>query len=143
MRIEVPYDRREDDRGTLIHVTNGQWRQVNVVYSKKGVLRGGHYHTSKEEFFFVVRGKVEVKVVDIREGPEAPLATHLFSTGEAFAMEPWEQHYMRFHEDTVLLVLYDQPFNPNDLDSPVDPRFAPLDQAFGAPDQAEDGTGSR
>jgi len=45
-----------DDRGTLVQLVHEGYKQMNVVTSKKGVFRGGHYHKMNREVFYIISG---------------------------------------------------------------------------------------
>ena len=86
-----------DERGTLVQLIHEGYRQVNVITSKKGVVRGGHYHKQNEEAFYVVSGLLEVDVNG---------ETARFGTGDFFGIEAYDMHSFRFLEDTVLVSMY-------------------------------------
>ena len=88
-----------DDRGSLIQLVHSGYRQVNVITSKKGAFRGGHFHKQNEEAFYVVSGALELLV----DGQ-----VHTFGQGDFFGIEPFDLHSFRFLEDTVLVSMYSQ-----------------------------------
>ena len=45
-----------DDRGSLFQLVRAGYEQVNVLSTRAGVCRGGHYHKRAVECFFVVSG---------------------------------------------------------------------------------------
>lgn len=51
-----------DDRGTITQLIHGGYKQINVITSKKGVFRGGHYHKENREAFYVVSGALKLDV---------------------------------------------------------------------------------
>lgn len=93
-----------DARGTLAQLVHDGWQQVNVLFTKKGVARGGHYHQKTREAFYVVSGSVQVK---LWQGEQK--AEHLFQAGDFFSIVPNSAHSLEFPEDCVLIALYDQP----------------------------------
>lgn len=99
----------EDGRGKLTQLVHGGYTQVNVLESRKGVLRGGHFHKQSREAFFVVSGQVEVT---LKKGPEQQ--TELFVPGDFFEIAPFVVHSMRFPEDCVLVAMYDIPVEYGD-----------------------------
>lgn len=99
----------EDGRGKLTQLVHGGYTQVNVLESRKGVLRGGHFHKQSREAFFVVRGQVEVT---LKKGPDQQ--TELFVPGDFFEIAPFVVHSMRFPEDCVLVAMYDIPVEYED-----------------------------
>ena len=49
-----------DTRGALVQLVHEGYEQVNVLTTRAGVTRGGHYHKETAEAFFVVDGRVTV-----------------------------------------------------------------------------------
>ena len=86
-----------DDRGTLVQLIHEGYRQINVITSKKGVFRGGHYHKENEEAFYIISGSLKV-IVENQE--------FIFSAGDFFGIEPNDMHSFYFLEDTVLVSMY-------------------------------------
>lgn len=39
-----------------------------VTFEKKGVIRGNHYHKTLKEWFGVIKGKLQVVLVDVKTG---------------------------------------------------------------------------
>lgn len=86
-----------DERGTLVQLIHEGYRQINVITSRKGVVRGGHYHKQNEEAFYIVSGELDVEVNG---------ETTRFKAGDFFGIEPFDMHSFRFLEDTVLVSMY-------------------------------------
>ena len=86
-----------DDRGTIVQLIHNGYRQINVITSRKGVVRGGHYHKQNEEAFYIVSGELTVTV----NGETAH-----FKTGDFFGIEAYDMHSFNFMEDTVLVSMY-------------------------------------
>jgi dTDP-4-dehydrorhamnose 3,5-epimerase len=67
-RIELR--RREDDRGWFCELARGSalpkpMRQTNLVWSRRGVVRGLHYHErGQDDLFVCLQGMVRVVVLD-------------------------------------------------------------------------------
>lgn len=73
------------------------YRQINVITSKKGALRGGHYHKENEEAFYIISGELEITVNGQRQ---------LFHSGDFFDIERNDLHSFYFLQDTVLVSMY-------------------------------------
>lgn len=59
-------DSKEDNRGSFIELLkSNSFGQVSVSRSGKGVIRGNHYHNTKNEKFCVIRGKAVIKLRNI------------------------------------------------------------------------------
>jgi len=93
----------EDERGTLTQLVHDGYKQVNVISSRKGVQRGGHYHRFNHEAFYVLKGQVELTA---RKNGKSESC--VFSQGDFFGVGPDVSHEFLFMEDTVLVSMYDQ-----------------------------------
>lgn len=94
-----------DERGTLVQLIHEGYKQINVITSKKGTVRGGHYHKENEEAFYIVSGSL---VVDV-EGQK-----YTFHAGDFFGIEPNDMHSFNFLEDCVLVSMYSNGVEKND-----------------------------
>lgn len=90
-----------DDRGSLIQLVRKGYSQINVITSKGGVFRGGHYHKLNTEAFYIVKGKCQVtaKKNGIKETEE-------FSEGDFFRLGPYVTHDFNYIEDSILVTMY-------------------------------------
>lgn len=86
-----------DDRGTITQLVHSGYKQVNVISSKKGVVRGGHYHKQNKEAFYIVYGALSVTVED---------ETYHFKTGDFFGIDEYDMHSFVFEEETLLVSMY-------------------------------------
>ena len=86
-----------DDRGCLVQLIHDGYRQINVITSKKGVVRGGHYHKENKEAFYVISGQLAVTVNG---------TVYRFKEGGFFGIEENDLHSFFFEEDTVLVSMY-------------------------------------
>ena len=102
-RIEVDF-KNVDNRGELVQLIHDGFKQVNYLFSKKGVVRGGHYHKTRKEAFYLIKGKVEVTFVK-NEKKEIVL----FNEGDFFLISPYVLHSMYFLSDCQMMQLYDEP----------------------------------
>ena len=50
-----------DDRGALVTIPSGEYKQTLISWSKPGVKRGGHYHHRKVEAFLVIEGQAVMR----------------------------------------------------------------------------------
>lgn len=59
-------DSKEDNRGDFTElIKSNSFGQVSVSRSRKGVIRGNHYHNTKNEKFYVIQGKAVIKLRNI------------------------------------------------------------------------------
>lgn len=101
-KLEVDFD-FHDERGSLTQLVHSGYSQINVLISKKGVSRGGHFHKESIECFYVVSGSVIVNAK--MHNNEEQLH---FSKGDFFRIAPNIIHSMYFPEDCVLVAMYDK-----------------------------------
>lgn len=87
----------KDNRGQLVQLVHEGWRQVNVITTRKGVIRGGHYHKLNAEAFFIISGACKVTVGEI---------TTTFGSGDFFRIDPFDMHSFNYLEDTVMVSMY-------------------------------------
>jgi dTDP-4-dehydrorhamnose 3,5-epimerase len=70
----IPLRRFEDDRGWFTELMRASLlpkpvRQSNLVFSRKGVIRGLHYHElGQDDLFLCVQGTIRVVVLDRESG---------------------------------------------------------------------------
>ncbi|WP_022755096.1 cupin domain-containing protein [Butyrivibrio fibrisolvens] len=91
----------KDDRGTLTQLIRRGYSQINVITSKGGVFRGGHYHELNTEAFYIVSGRCRVTV-----RKDGKTQTEEFSTGDFFRVGPYVTHDFDYLEDSVLVTMY-------------------------------------
>ena len=92
-----------DDRGSLTQLVREGYRQVNVIKSKAGANRGGHYHKLNREAFFIINGGFDLTV---RLGKKSD--KYHFGTGDMFLIKPMVVHDFYFTDETTLVSMYDQ-----------------------------------
>ena len=83
----------QDDRGELVQLVHTGYEQVNVLVSRAGTVRGGHYHRRSVTLTFRMEERQEQRT---------------FCAGAFFLIHPYVVHNMIFPEDCVLVGLYDR-----------------------------------
>lgn len=106
MLIEImePNFKFDDDRGTLVQLVRGGFKQFNVITSHDKVIRGGHFHKSNDEAFYIISGKCIVIVEDAKGEREE----HVFCSGDMFRIKPFVMHSFEYLEETILVSMYSQ-----------------------------------
>ena len=131
----IPLRRVEDDRGWFVELARASrlpkpWKQTNVVFSRKGVIRGLHYHErGQDDLFACLDGTMRVVVLD-RDSDE----TFSLDIGDANQVAVYiPGHYAHGYEAlTDLLFCYHvtEEYDPSDPDEHAiawnDPRVAHL-----------------
>ena len=102
IRFIKPDFRFDDERGSLTQLVREGYRQINVVSSRAGVVRGGHYHRENREAFYVISGSFRLCVSD-----GAQEEAYEMCQGDFFVVPPMVAHSFTYYEDTLLVGLYD------------------------------------
>lgn len=91
----------ENENGILKQLVHDGWKQVNVIFSKKGSVRGGHYHKYNKEAFYVISGGFNLILWkdDRREEYE-------IVQGQFFSLSENVFHSFEYTEDTWLVSMY-------------------------------------
>ena len=81
--VVTPVDRLDDERGFFSEIARfSDYRQANHSHSRRGVLRGLHYHERQADLWYFVRGSAQVALVDLRTEPARPRVATL-TVGES------------------------------------------------------------
>ena len=99
-RLNTDFEHKAD-RGTLVQLVRKGYSQINVITSKSGVFRGGHFHKLNTEAFYIIEGKCIVTAR--KDGAEE---RQEFSAGDFFRVGPYVSHDFDYVEDTVLVSMY-------------------------------------
>ena len=90
-----------DDRGKLTQLVHQGFSQVNVIYSRAGSFRGGHYHKQNCEAFYIINGELEL-TVSLGDTVES----YTFKSEDMFLIPENIVHSFRFSTDTLLVSMY-------------------------------------
>ena len=93
----------ENDAGSLKQLVHDGWKQVNVITSRPGSVRGGHYHKYNREGFYVVKGRFLLTVWEKETREEYEM-----KEGDMFLIPPYVFHTFEYQEDTTLVSLYSE-----------------------------------
>lgn len=93
-----------DDRGTIINILEEPICHVAIIFSKKGSIRGNHYHPEQIQHVYLVSGLYESVSKDVRD-KNAKVEKVLVEAGSLVTTLPMIAHAMRFLEDSVILNL--------------------------------------
>lgn len=101
MRIEHRKINFKDGRGTITDIfTNGSKDHVTIIFSKKGAVRGNHYHKKSIQYTFVVSGQLTMLS---KKGEKGRIYKHILKPNDLMTHEPNEAHAMRADKDTFFL----------------------------------------
>lgn len=99
-KIKADFEHK-DERGTLIQLVRRGYSQINVITSKGGTFRGGHYHQLNTEAYYIVSGSC--KVTASKDGEKE---IRIFREGDFFRIGPYVAHDFEYIEDSVLVTMY-------------------------------------
>ena len=131
----LPLRRVEDDRGWFLELRRESWLpkpslQTNLSYSRKGVIRGLHYHErGQDDLFVCLEGTARVVVLDRSSGDT--FTTDIGDDNHAAVYIPGH-HAHGFEALTDVLFLYhvSREYDPEEPDEHGvawdDPRVAHL-----------------
>ena len=106
IRIFEPDFQFSDERGQLIQLVHEGYKQVNYIFSYAGEFRGGHYHRRNKELFYIIGGKLELKVWPVGKADCKYSECYIFGTGDMFEIPENIVHSFYFLETTSLISLY-------------------------------------
>lgn len=110
MKILENYMNFNDYRGQILGVVQeGTWREMNYVTTKVGVVRGNHYHEKTLELIFITAGSIRLRVRDVRK--DEPATVFDFKAGDAFILEPYENHIVETLEDSAWINMLSRAMN--------------------------------
>ena len=99
-RLKVDFSHK-DERGDLTQLFRRGYSQVNVVTTKSGVVRGGHYHRMNTEAFYLVQGKCKVTA-----SINGEIEVETYEGGDYFRIGPYVMHDFEYLEDTIMVTMY-------------------------------------
>ena len=109
MRQQVAEYTRQDNRGSLVQLATGNWKQINAIFINKGKSFGKHYHKEKEELFIIFKGEIKLTI-----GKGLSKNNYYFHTGESFVVEARNFHIIKAIEDTQMAELITEPYSKED-----------------------------
>jgi dTDP-4-dehydrorhamnose 3,5-epimerase-like enzyme len=92
-----------DDRGTIQNLVDQPLGSALVIRSKKGAVRGNHYH--KTDFHFCWLEKGEMIYAHRPVGNTSAPQTWVIRPGQLFYSPPNFEHVMVFTQDSVMFVV--------------------------------------
>jgi dTDP-4-dehydrorhamnose 3,5-epimerase-like enzyme len=94
LRVIDRYCRHGDDRGGLEGLVDfGEWRELNLVTSRAGAVRGNHFHEQATELFVILDGEIRIVVQRVEGGRLAGAAEErTVRAGDVVLVEPRVVH---------------------------------------------------
>ena len=101
-------------RGELALIEDGRtFKHLGYFSIKKGegLYRGGHYHLHKVEHFYVVSGRLLVRLVDLETEEKSTVE---LETGCVAVLQPNCAHRFEALEEAQVIEYYDSIYDPAD-----------------------------
>ena len=91
-----------EDRGIIQMLIDFPIGSALVITSKKGTIRGNHYHLEDDHYSYLESGKIEYfyRTAGSSEDPNVDI----IEPGQMFYSPPMVEHTMRFLEDSKFYV---------------------------------------
>ena len=98
----------EDDRGCIFDLVDKEnISHVGMVTSKKGAIRGNHYHKTAKQITYVVSGKMELVLKYFSDKNSKP-ETIIMEKGDILTIDPMVAHSIKAIEETTFLIFTDK-----------------------------------
>jgi oxalate decarboxylase/phosphoglucose isomerase-like protein (cupin superfamily) len=91
-----------DERGEIRNLIDAPFTSAAVITSKKGAVRGNHYHKTDYHYCWLQRGGMIYYQRPL--GDPNPPKPWVIQPGQLFYSPPMCEHAMHFTEDSVLFV---------------------------------------
>jgi len=101
-------------RGELALIEDGRsFRHLGYFSLRRGrnFYRGGHYHRSKVEHFYLIRGRITVRLADLETGKRGTVELR---EGQRVTIHPGCAHRFEATEDAHVIEYYDSLYDPED-----------------------------
>jgi dTDP-4-dehydrorhamnose 3,5-epimerase-like enzyme len=93
-----------DDRGFICDLlTDENIQHAGLLKSKKGAVRGRHFHKEQQQYTFVLSGKIRVAVKNLLE-ENSKLETSDLGKMEMVFFPPYHYHSIEALEDSECLI---------------------------------------
>jgi dTDP-4-dehydrorhamnose 3,5-epimerase-like enzyme len=102
------------ERGELALIEDGRsFRHLGYFSLKagQGLFRGGHYHLNKVEHFYLVSGRLRVRLADLESGERSALS---IETGQRVTIHPRCAHRFEALQDAQVIEYYDGVYERED-----------------------------
>ncbi len=128
MKVVTPRAAFTDSRGRIVDILDGVPVEcVTLLTSKKGAVRGNHYHKKTTQYTFVLEGRLKLYT----QQPGERVRARVVSAGGLVTTPPNERHAFVALEDSVIIACAHGPRSGRSyeadtfrLETPISPRPA-------------------
>ena len=93
---------QEDERGSITDIVEQvDFNGATIILSKKGSVRGNHFHKKTTQHIYVLSGKMKC----LAQQPEEPVIQAIVEQGDLVSHDLLESHSFEALSDTLFLVL--------------------------------------
>jgi quercetin dioxygenase-like cupin family protein len=108
------YESLHDERGEITDLLrNVEIDSVTLIRTRKGAVRGNHYHHETEQYTYILEGAVWW----VAQTPGVGRSEKMARKGDLILSPANERHAMRAEEDSVFLVFTRGPRSGNNYES--------------------------
>jgi oxalate decarboxylase/phosphoglucose isomerase-like protein (cupin superfamily) len=101
MHISTPQISFEDDRGAIKDVlVREPIDAITIIRSKKGVVRGNHYHKDTTQWVYVQSGQLQ----SLTQKENELVVEQIVNPGDLIVAESWEKHTLVAIQDSEFFV---------------------------------------
>lgn len=94
----------EDERGKISDILDDEnILHVGIITSKKGTIRGNHYHNKAKQFNYILKGKMELTIKKV-DGDD-PERKYILQKGDFVGIPVRVIHSLRALEDSEFIDL--------------------------------------
>jgi len=105
MKIQHKKINFKDNRGTICDIFTGSPKDhATVIFSKKGSVRGNHYHKKSTQYTFVISGQLTMLSQKI---DQKKVYKHILKQNDLMIHTPLEAHTLIADKDTIFLAFVD------------------------------------
>jgi quercetin dioxygenase-like cupin family protein len=104
----------QDARGTIADILKGEViDSVTIIRSKRGAVRGNHYHKDTLQCVYILFGKVKL----LTQMPKGKIESAVLTEGDLAVTPAWESHAFDFIEDCDMMVFTRGPRSGEDYET--------------------------
>ena len=94
----------EDERGSIWDYLTGETiHHVGFLITKKGAIRGKHFHKEQVQYTLVTKGKMKIIVKDLKNF-DSPIQEFKLESNDIIMFPPYHFHSIEAIEDSECLV---------------------------------------
>ncbi len=99
----------KDQRGEIFDIVDMEnIKHIGLLTSKKGSIRGNHYHSKAKQITYVLSGKIELTTKIVKRLGSKPKRI-VMEPNDIVTIPPMVAHSIKALEDSIFLVFTDKP----------------------------------